>query len=65
MKKLPLPKKPPTFIQPKRYCANKVCGKLLPEGHKYATCSYRCKLAVDAQLEAIEAEDKQVHEHPF
>lgn len=60
----PTPKRP-TFVLPKRYCANPACRALLPQGHKYATCSFACHRAVQAELERVEAADKLPAKEPF
>jgi len=58
-------KRGPTIILPKRYCANEKCRKLLPQGHKYPCCSFKCSQEHKATMDAIEAGDKVKQEYPF
>lgn len=62
-KQLPLPRRAPTFILPKRKCRN--CGRLLGDS-KYPCCSYGCSQEYAAMLARIEAADKEPQgDYPF
>ena len=62
-KQLPLPRKPPTFILPKRKCRN--CGRLMAHDAKYPCCSAKCQQEYNAMLARIEAADKVAEVYPF
>lgn len=62
-KQLPLPRRAPTFILPKRKCRN--CGRLMAHDAKYPCCSYGCQQEYAAMLARIEAADKEETEMPF
>ena len=51
------------IVLPKRYCAN--CKRLLPEGHKYPCCSWKCQQEHAAALAAVEQADREREGYPF
>lgn len=56
----------PTFNTPMRQCANPKCKRLYdPRLHDFTTCSWKCHQVVQAELAAIDEQDKQESEMPF
>lgn len=57
--------KPFRITLPKRYCANAACKREISVTSKYATCSFRCKLAVDRAMAEVERAGSEVQDQPF